>query len=189
MLRQVASVAVSWSTVVLFGEVPRTPEPHLVVMGVGCLVWAVAEVGVVFPPFAAFLFGFIPLPVPYGDMLAWYVMVILAVAVPPVVAIAGLLTLDPDDRPRGPAALGGALAKGYPYTACLAAILLGMAALTTIRRVQDRARHWTERHVPMIVQPDDYADVLGEIQQVLEQSGMAWGSSRSPGSSASRPGC
>jgi hypothetical protein len=89
MLRQVASVAVSWSTVVLFGEVPRTREPHLVVMGVGCLVWAVAVVGVVFPPFAAFLFGLIPLPEPYGDMLAWYVMVVLAVAVPPDLVIRG----------------------------------------------------------------------------------------------------
>ncbi len=41
MLRQVARVAVSWSTVVLSGEVPRTREPHLVVMGVGCLAWYV----------------------------------------------------------------------------------------------------------------------------------------------------
>jgi hypothetical protein len=112
MLRQVVQLAVGWSTVMLFGKVPRTREPHLFVMSVGSICWIVAAVSVVIPPVGAFLLSFLPLPEQLDSLIAWYIMLSLLVAIPPMVAVAILRALDPGDRPRGYAARLGMLLKG-----------------------------------------------------------------------------
>ena len=111
MLRQVVRIAVGWSTVMLFGKVPRTREPHLFVMSVGSICWIVAAVSVAIPPVGTFLLGFLPLPERLDSLIAWYVMLLLAVAIPPLVAVAILRALAPDDRPQGYAARAGMLGE------------------------------------------------------------------------------
>jgi hypothetical protein len=171
-LRQLAVVAVAWSAAMLFGRVPRTREPYLFVMTVGSLTWSVAVVGVIVPPVADFLLSLLPFPDAVEAMVAWYVMLVLAIVIPSVVAFAAMRSLNPEDRPREAAAVGAVLLKCYPYTASLALILLVMAALTVVTRLRSRGQGWVEKHVPLIVEPDDYDDVLGEIGKVLENGGL-----------------
>jgi hypothetical protein len=173
MLRQVVQIAVGWSTVMLFGKVPRTREPHLFVMSVGSICWIVAAVSVVIPPVGAFLLSFLPLPEQLDSLIAWYIMLSLLVAIPPVVAVAILRALDPGDRPRGYAARVGMLLKGYPFVLSLALILVVMSVLRLVTLLRNHGRGWTERHVPLIVQPEDYAAVLDDIQKVLAQGDAA----------------
>jgi hypothetical protein len=173
MLRQVVRIAVGWSTVMLFGKVPRTREPYIFVMSVGSICWIVAAVSVVIPPVGTFLLGFLPLPERLDSLIAWYVMLLLAVAIPPLVAVAILRALAPDDRPQGYAARAGMLLKGYPFVVSLALILVMMSLLRLLSVLRNRGRGWTERHVPVIVQPEDYAAVLDDIQKVLARGDLA----------------
>jgi hypothetical protein len=173
MLRQVVQVAVSWSTVKLFGKVPRTREPHLFVMSVGSICWIVAAVSVVVPPVAAFLLGFLPLPERIYDLIAWYVMLAFTIVIPPLVSFAIVRALPPDDRPHDPVAIGGMFLKGYPFVLCLALILVVMSVVRLVTLLRNHGRRWTERHVPVITQPQDYASVLDDIRKVLGQGDMA----------------
>jgi hypothetical protein len=142
-LRQLAVVAVAWSAAMLFGRVPRTREPYLFVMTVGSLTWSVAVVGVIVPPVADFLLSLLPFPDAVEAMVAWYVMLVLAIVIPSVVAFAAMRSLNPEDRPREAAAVGAVLLKCYPYTASLALILLVMAALTVVTRLRNRGQGWS----------------------------------------------
>ena len=53
-------------------------------------------------------------------------MLMLALILPLVVGIAGIILLDPADRPRGFGRIGAVL-RGYPYAAVLALVLLTMS--------------------------------------------------------------
>lgn len=173
MLRQVVQIAVSWSTVMLFGKVPRTREPHLFVMSVGSICWLVAAVSVAVPPVSAFLLGFLPLPERIDSLIAWYAMLALSIIIPPLVTVAILRALTLDDRPHGLVALAGMLLKGYPFVLCLALILVVMSVVRLVTTLRNHGRRWTERHVPVIIQPGDYPSVLDDIQRVLAQGNMA----------------
>ena len=173
MLRQIVQIAVGWSTVMLFGKVPRTREPHLFVMSVGSICWIVAAVSVAVPPVGAFLLGFLPLPERIDGLIAWYIMLALMIVIPPLVTVAILRALAPDDRPHGLVALAGMLLKGYPFVLCLALILVMMSVVRLVTTLRNYGRRWTERHVPVIVQPEDYASVLDDIRKVLAQGDMA----------------
>jgi hypothetical protein len=167
MLRQVVQVAVGWSTVMLFGKVPRTREPHLFVMSVGSICWIVAAVSVAIPPVAAFLLGFVPLPERIDGLVAWYIMLAFTIVIPPLVTFAIMRGLPSDDRAHGPLAIGGMLLKGYVFVLCLALILVMMSAVRLVTTLRSYGRRWTERHVPVIIQPEDYASVLDDIRKVL----------------------
>lgn len=172
MLRQIVKIAVSWSTVTLFGKVPRTLEPLLFVMSVGSICWIVAAVGVAIPPVATFLLGFLPLPERLDGLIAWYVMLAFTIVIPPLVTFAILRALPPHDRPRGAMEGGGMLLKGYPFVLCLALILVLMSVVRLVTTLRNYGRKWTERHVPVIIQPEDYATVLDDIRKVLAQGSM-----------------
>jgi hypothetical protein len=173
MLRQIVQIAVGWSTVMLFGKVPRTREPHLFVMSVGSICWIVAAVSVAVPPVSEFLLGFLPLPERIDGLIAWYVMLAFTIVIPPLVTVAIMRALAPDDRPHGLVALAGMLVKGYPFVLCLALILIMMSVVRLVTTLRNYGRRWTERHVPVIIQPEDYASVLDDIRKVLDQGDMA----------------
>jgi len=69
-------------------------------------------------------------------------------------------------------AIGGMLLKGYPFVLCLALILVMMSVVRLVTTLRNSGRRWTERHVPVIIQPDDYAAVLDDIRKVLAQGDM-----------------
>jgi hypothetical protein len=166
MLRQIVQIAVSWSTVMLLGKVPRTREPHLFVMSVGSICWIV-DVSVAVPPVGEFLLGFLPLPERIDGLIAWYVMLALTIVIPPLVTFAIVRALPSDDRPHGIVALAGMLLKGYPFVLCLALILVMMSVVRLVTTLRNDGRRWTERLAPVVIQPEDYASVLDDIRQVL----------------------
>lgn len=173
MLRDVVSVAVSWSTVMLFGKVPRTREPYVFVMSIGATSWIVAVMSVAVPPVGEFLLGFLPIPEPLDGLIVWYIMLTLVVAIPPLVAVAIVRALDADNQPRGRASLVGMILKGYPFVLSLAFVLVMMSGLRLLTLLRNRGRGWTERHVPLIVQPRDYDTVLDDIRKVLVRGDFA----------------
>jgi hypothetical protein len=170
-IKGLVSIAVGWAMAMLFGKVPRRRQPYVSLMASGSVVWALAALAVAFPPFAALLLGFLPLPGPLKETVAWYGLLALAVFVPPLLTLAALWTLDPDHRPSDGAALAVVVLKGYPYALSLAVVLPLMFLLTLIARARDAMRGWTERHLPVIVPPEAYQEVLSEVVAVLERAG------------------
>jgi hypothetical protein len=74
-------------------------------------------------------------------------MLALALILPMGVGIAAIFVVDKDKRPKGARAIANAVLKGYPYTLGLALTLF------------------------MIVEADDYLDVVAELQQALRRGG------------------
>src|SRR4029434_5578777 len=103
------------STRVLLRKVPRTREPHLFVMSIGSICWAVAAVSVAIPLVGTFLLSFLPLPEQLDSLIVWYFMLLLLIAIPPLITVAVLRALNADDRPEGYAAQLGIFLKGYPF--------------------------------------------------------------------------
>src|SRR4030095_7695234 len=115
----------------------------------------------------------LPLPERIDGLIAWYIMLALMIVIPPLVTVAIMRALAPDDRPHGLVALAGMLVRGYPFVLCLALILVMMSVVRLVTTLRNYGRRWTERHVPLIVQPEDYASVLDDIPKVLAQGDMA----------------
>jgi hypothetical protein len=59
------------------------------------------------------------------------------------------------------------LLKGYPFVLCLALILVMMSVVRLVTTLRNYGRRWAERHVPVIIQPEDYGSVLDDIREVL----------------------
>jgi hypothetical protein len=153
MQRDVVSLAVRWSTIMLFGKVPRTREPYIFVMSIGATSWIVAVVSVAVPPVGAFLLGLLPIPELLDGLIVWYIMLTLVVAIPPLVAVAIVRALDADNLPLGRASLVGMILKGYPFVLSLTFVLVimsGLRLLTLLRNRGglDRTARPTDRATP-----------------------------------------
>lgn len=154
------NTAFGWATITLFGRVPDRRQGLLSVIALGSVVWLIALVGLAVPRFAAFLLTFVALPSWVDRAWIRIAMAIVAVAVPPLV---GWLAARATNQPTTIATL----LRGYSYTVGLALALVMMTVFAPIMRLRDLIRRWTTAHVPVIVKPEDYADVLDDVQRIL----------------------
>jgi hypothetical protein len=165
------NTAFGWATAMLFGKVPEDRQVYLSAIAFGSVAWLVALLGIIFPAVGTFLLAFVPLP----DWIdrAWVRLAMLAAAIviPLVVGVLSLLMLDPEDRPRG-AAKAKAVVKGYPYTLGLALTLLLMTVFAPIIKARHLLKRWTSAHVPVIIEPNDYLEVVGDLQRALAAGGL-----------------
>ena len=99
-------------------------------------------------------------------------MLILALILPLVVGIAGIVMLDPADRPHGLARIGAVL-RGYPYAAVLALVLLTMLIVAPIRKVRSILKGWTDEHIPVVgLKPGGYDRVVTDVEGALDSAGL-----------------
>jgi hypothetical protein len=169
-----------WATVMVFGKVPADRQIYLSVMGLGSVAWIAAVAGIAFPSLGTFLLSFVTLPDWVDRTWVRLAMLTGAVVVPAVVGGVSLLLRDPADRPQGWRARGKAVLKGYPFTLGLAVTLILMTVLAPVVRLHTLARRWTTQHVPIVVDADDYEEVVREIGRTLDEAG--WPTRREPAS-------
>jgi hypothetical protein len=81
--------------------------------------------------------------------------------------------LPDDSKPRGTGATILAVLRGYPYTVGLAITLVMLIVLTPILKVRNILRRWTDRHVPVIVEPQHYAGVVRDLRGALDRGGIS----------------
>jgi hypothetical protein len=165
-------MAFGWATVMIFGKVPQDRQIYLSVIAFGSVAWIVAVLGIIFPSFATFLLTFVPLP--YWVGRAWVRLATLAAAIviPLVVGFVATRMLDPADRPKGVSALAVEVVKGYPYTLALAITLIMMTVLAPVMKVRTLMKRWSTRHIPVIVESEDYLDVVAEVEKALDTGGF-----------------
>jgi hypothetical protein len=166
------NTAFGWATSMLFGRVPEDRQIYLSIIAFGSVAWIIAVFGIAFPAFATWLLSFVKLPDWIDKKWVRIAMLAAAVLIPGIVGALSLRMVDPAERPK---TLGGkvrTILKGYPYTVGLAATLLLMTALAPVLKVRNLARRWTDEHVPVIIKPEDYRQVLTDVQSALRTGGL-----------------
>ena len=161
-----------WATVLLFGRVSADRQVYLSGIAFGSVIWLIVLVGVAFPSFATFMLSFVTLP-PWVSKTWIRLAMLAAVAVlPAVVGGLSIMMLDREARPRGAAGIARTVLKGYPYTVGLAVTLVMMTVFAPILKVRALFKRWTSAHVPVIIESDDYAQVVDAAQRALAAGGI-----------------
>lgn len=156
----------------LFGKVPADQQKYLSFMAFGSVAWLISLLGVISPSVATFLFAFAPLPSWIDRGWVRIAMIVAMLIIPALVGAVSLKVVDPEDQPAGAGGKAKAVLKGYPYTLGLALTLVMMTLLAPVMKGRDLVRRWTSRHVPIIIEPEDYLAVLDDVERALETGGI-----------------
>ena len=95
------NMAFGWASTLLFGRVPQSKQLLLSGISLAAIAWVAALIGVILPDVGSFLLAFVPRPDWVQEGWLRLVMLLLALILPLVVGIAGIILLDPADRPSG----------------------------------------------------------------------------------------
>ncbi len=163
--------ALGWATLLLFGKVEGRKQTILLVIALGSLVWILTIVGVLVPALGAFLLAFVPIPDGVQEDWVRLGMLALALAIPLLVGAAAIYVTRADRRPKGVGLLTGVL-RGYPFTLVLAVTIATLAGVSLARKVRSLTKRWEDAHVPVIVKPGGYEQVLNDLRGVLDRSGL-----------------
>ena len=167
---KVLTTALGWASTLLFGRVPGSRQILLLGITFGSVIWMVLVAGIVFPDIGTFLLVFVPAQDIVPDSVIRLVMLIGALIVPGVI---GGLTLALSPTPeRTPRRVAEAVARGYPLTLLLAVLLVFLAGLAIWRKGHSLIRHWTDAHVPLVVNPGAYDEVAADLDKAVSDAGL-----------------
>jgi uncharacterized protein YqgV (UPF0045/DUF77 family) len=99
-------------------------------------------------------------------------MLLAAIILPLIVGAVSLFLVEPEDRPKGFKNIAKTVLKGYPYTIGLAITLAIMLVVAPLLKIQNLWRRWTSNHVPVVVESEDYKEVVTQLQQILWRAGI-----------------
>jgi len=168
---RIVNTAFGWATNMLFGKVPENRQIFLSLIGLGSVLWIFAVIGIIFPSFATFMLTFVN-PPEWIEPQVRLIMLAAAVILPAIIGVLSLFMLDPEDRPQDTAGKAKHVLRGYRYTLAVAVTLLMMMVLAPVMKVRTILKRWTSEHVPVVVEDQDYVEVLGDVQQALERGGL-----------------
>ncbi|MGZ8475256.1 MAG: hypothetical protein ACXWWQ_03395 [Candidatus Limnocylindria bacterium] len=177
---RIVQMAFGWATIMLFGRVPQSKQFLLALVALGSIAWVLALIGVAFPDVGAFLITFIPRPDFVDEGWVHLAMLVLAIVLPIVVGIGGLMVMDAEDRPKG---IGGKVVqvlRGYPYAAVLATVILFLIIVAPIFKLRTIIRRWEDAHIPIVVQPGRYEKVAADLEQAVDAAGLELARGRAP---------
>ena len=166
------TTTLGWASSLLFGRVPQDRQVILALITFGSVVWAALVLGVVVPELGAFLVAAVPAPEVVDRGWLRLAMLLGALVVPIIVGVATIFVVEPAARPKG-AALVGQIVRGYPLCAALAVTLVILAGVGIARFVHHRAIGWSDAHVPIVVRPGGYDQVVADLEAALGGAGLA----------------
>jgi hypothetical protein len=169
---RILTTTLGWAGVLLFGRVSKDRQVILAAVTFGSVVWAVLLVGVIVPDLGTVLLGFVPVPDFIDPLWVRIGMLAAAIVLPLVVGGAILLMLDADDRPSGKDAIALVL-RGYLVTAALAITLVFLAVIGTIRKARVLAKRWSDAHIPAVVRPGAYDQVVTDVERALDDADLS----------------
>ena len=173
---QLLNTIFGWATIMLFGKVPQSRQIFLSIISFGSVAWIVVVLGIIFPSVGTFLLAFAPIPSWVDKNWVRLAMLAGALLIPLIVGTASLFILDPEDRPQGAGGKLKSILKGYIFTPGLALTLILLTIFAPLMRLPMMVKRWKTQHVPMVVEPNDYLAVVGEIERALGSSG--WSTTR-----------
>jgi hypothetical protein len=166
------NMAFGWATVMLFGRVPQDRQIYLSLVSFGSVIWLIALFSVAFPTVGTFVLSFVPLP-EWVDR-TWVRLTMLAVVIilPAIVGVLATRLVDEDQRPKDTGGRVKMILRGYPYTIGLALTLIFMTIFAPVLKLRDAIRRWTTQHVPVMVEPQDYPQVVDDLERALHEGGF-----------------
>ena len=167
-LGRLLSLAFTWATLVLFGQVAKDKQLLLSVMALLSLIWPVAIAGVAVPSVGTFLLGLVTVP-PWIENWVRIAMLVVAVAAP--LGVGYVASRLRDKRPG----LGGmirALLSGYPNALALAVVLLWLMLVTPLLKLSAVLRRHETAHVPIAIKPGGYDVVVRDLIAALDRAGV-----------------
>jgi len=168
---QLLNLTLGWATLLLFGKVPQSRQLLLLVIVFGSLVWVVLVVGVFVPDVGTFLIALVPTPDFIPESWIRLAMLAGALLVPLAIGVAAVTLTKKESRPTGTGLIVGVL-RGYPFAAALTLILVVLIGVATVRKLRSLSRRWEDAHVPVIVKPGRYDEVLDLVRQTLAEAGL-----------------
>lgn len=168
---QLLNTTLGWATLLLFGKVPQKKQIVLLIIVFGSLVWVALVLGVLVPAVGSFLVAAVPAPDFVDESWIRLGMLAGALIVPLIIGIAAVFVTAPSMRPHG-AGLIVSVLRGYPFAFVLALILVVLLVVATVRKVRSLMRHWEDAHVPVIVKPGKYDEVLALLKDKLARADL-----------------
>ena len=166
------NAVLGWATVLLFGKVPDSKQWILLMIALGSIVWVILIVGVIVPQVATVTLAFVPIPSFVDQNWVRVGMFIGALVLPLAIGVAAVMVVRKEDRPTG-AGLVVAIARGYPFALVLSLTMVVLAGVALFRKIRSLSKRWTDAHVPVIVKPGGYDQVLEELEEVLDAAGLS----------------
>lgn len=137
----------------------------------GSLVWVALIVGVLVPEVGSLLVTAVPAPDFVDETWIRLAMLAGALIVPLVIGIAAIFVTPRASRPGGAKMIVSVL-RGYPFAFALAFIMVLLAIVASVRKIRSLSQRWKDTHVPVIVKPGKYDEVLAMLRQKLERAGL-----------------
>jgi hypothetical protein len=177
MIGAVATMTVAWATILLFGRIPQRRRTLLSFMTLGSIAWVAALAGVLIPSIGGFFLAAVP-RLPFVE--EWWLrlgMLALAALLPLAIGVASVQFIAPEDTPTGRGRVRQTL-RGYPFTAVYAFMIIFLAIWGLTRKVRSLRSGWTSSHVPVIIKPGRYEEVVGQLETALREAGVVLERSR-----------
>ena len=165
-------MAFGWATILLFGRVPQSKQLLLAGVALGSILWVIALVGVAIPDVGTFMIAFVPVPNWIDENWVRLALLVVALALPILIGVAGLFLMDPEDRPAGVGGRVTQVLRGYPYAAVLAVVLLILLVVAPLRKLRTIIKRWEDAHIPIVVQPKGYDRVATDLETALDGAGL-----------------
>jgi hypothetical protein len=163
--------ALGWASSLLFGRVPRTHQIYVVVMMALSFLWILSVIGLLLPSIASILLAATPHP-PFVDHVLLGLALLFGVILLPLgVGLAGFLVPADGERPAGAAVLREIL-RGYLLAPLIGGLLLFLAGVGIARKLRSRRHGWSDVHVPIIVKPGGYDQMVADLQDALASAGL-----------------
>jgi hypothetical protein len=169
---KVMNSAFAWATMLLFGKVSDNRQAVLSIISCASVVWLVTCVGVVYPRLGAFLLTLLPLPDWIDPQWIGRLMFVLVLVLPFINGIVSEFLDEHQDKNSSKRNWLSLAANGWRLTLALALTLVLMIVIAPIDRAMLIIKRWTVQHIPVVIEPQDYADVAKELHRVLAASGI-----------------
>ena len=177
---RIVQMAFGWATILLFGRVPQRKQLLLAGVALGSILWVVTLIGVLVPDVGAWLIAFVPAPDFIDEGWIRLAMLVLAIVLPMAVGAGGLMLMDAADRPKGLGGKAVQVLRGYPYAAILSLVILFLLVVAPIFKLRTIIKRWEDAHIPIVVKPDGYDQVVSDLEAAVDGSGLDLSRARAP---------
>ncbi len=171
--------ALGWASSLLFGRVPRSHQIFLVLMMAWSFLWVLVVLALLLPSIASFMLSATPHP-PFVDY-AWlgFALLVAAIVLPLGVGLAGYLVPAEGERRGGPAIVREIL-RGYLLAPLISGLLIFLAAVGIVRKIRSKRHGWSDIHVPIVVKPGGYDQMVADLEDALVSANLAVTASDAP---------
>jgi hypothetical protein len=174
---KILNAVFGWAVTALFGRTSTVQQTILAGVVAMAALWPLLLIGIAAPRFFAFLLAFVPLSEDAPENLIRAVWIALALVIP---ATVGLVVAR-----KAPPAIRGEpflqrVVRGYPVTLGLAGAFFFMFLLVPALRLVSAFRRWSDEHVPLITEGNEYQEAAAKLDRLLASSGLEAARSRPP---------